>query len=778
MANVFDLSAKLTLDRGDFESGLGDAESALGKFGSAAGSFLGTTAKVTTAAITAGATAVGTMATMATKSYADYEQLVGGIETLYGDAAGTMMQFAEQAYKTTGQSANEFMDAAISTSAAMISSVEGDQAKAAELTNMAMVDMADNANKLGTDMEAIQNAYKGFSKQNFTMLDNLALGYAGTKEGMEKLLADAQAISGVEYDVESYADIVEAIHVIQEDMGIAGTTAKEANETISGSLASMKSAWENLVTGLADPNADIGALIGNMVDSASTFLDNLVPVVANALNGIGGAIEALAPVLEEQLPSILDELLPTLLSSATTLIEGFVNLLPTLLSNVLPTLLESALTLIESVATTLAEALPTIIDTLGTAITKAMPKIIKSLSTIAPQLLTSVMDSIRLLAVYLPRIIGELSKALGEQLPTLIPIAVNGMLDVIDALVSNLGEAEEGIRALLEGLGEGIIAAIPIITEYLPEIIDTLVTFFELSAPTLIQAGTQLLISLVTAISDATPTILEALPTLIDAMVELLITLIPQIVEAGVQLLSALADNADVIISNIALQLPTIIGGVVDGIIELLPLILTCGVDLLGALFDSTDDILETLATSISTVIDGVIEKIGEFLQDFIDIGKDLFKGIGDGFEKAKDYVEDKGSTLIKGFKALITGDFGIHSPSTVFRDDVGYWLGAGIGVGIEESTDFVLDKAKKLGEDTFDTLGDYSDMDLGASVELDKNVSYNASSTLNALVTDTIREVIEAMEFTVPVYVGNKRIEELVVNAVNTSDFKNGGHY
>ncbi|MCQ2399750.1 MAG: PblA, partial [Clostridia bacterium] len=218
-----------------------------------------TAGKVAAVAFTAAAAAVGALVKGALDSYAEYEQLVGGVDTLFKDSSKTVQEYANNAYKTAGMSANEYME------------------KASEYADRAITDMSDNANKMGTSIESIQNAYGGFAKGNFTMLDNLKLGYGGTKEEMQRLLTDATKLSGVEYDLNSYADVVDAIHVVQTELGITGTTAKEASTTIQGSIASMQGAWANLLTGLADENADIDGLIDNLITSVTTVIGNVLP---------------------------------------------------------------------------------------------------------------------------------------------------------------------------------------------------------------------------------------------------------------------------------------------------------------------------------------------------------------------------------------------------------------------------------------------------------------------------------------------------------------------
>lgn len=295
-----------------------NAERSQGRIGKAfdkIGSAAVKVGKTMAAGFAVASAAVGALAKEALEGYADYEQLVGGVETLFGAggqsleeyaatvgktvdevrdeyngmirAQQAVLQNADKAYKTAGMSANDYMETVTSFSAALIQSLNGNTEAAAEKANQAIVDMSDNANKMGSSMESIQNAYQGFAKQNYTMLDNLKLGYGGTKEEMARLLADAQAISGIEYDISSYADIVDAIHVIQEEMGIAGTTAKEASSTITGSVDSAKSAWANLITGIADEGANLPVLVNNFVDSVITAAGNIVPRLQIILEQIG-----------------------------------------------------------------------------------------------------------------------------------------------------------------------------------------------------------------------------------------------------------------------------------------------------------------------------------------------------------------------------------------------------------------------------------------------------------------------------------------------------------
>jgi len=225
---------------------------------------------------------------VAIKEFADYQQNLGGVETFFKDSTDIVTQYANEAYKTAGMSANQYMETITSFSAALLSSMGGNTRAAAEMANIAIVDMSDNANKFGTDIESVQSAYQGFAKQNYTMLDNLKLGFAGNKQGMEDLLAEAERLTGVKFDINNFADIVVAIHEVQKNMGIAGTTAEEASSTISGSIATLKASIENLALGFANADADVGELTKNTTESFKQVAENVIPVIEQILQSIPG----------------------------------------------------------------------------------------------------------------------------------------------------------------------------------------------------------------------------------------------------------------------------------------------------------------------------------------------------------------------------------------------------------------------------------------------------------------------------------------------------------
>lgn len=334
--DIFNLYAKLSLNTDDYEKGVekakGGASSLMDVF---SGTLLGNVVSDGLRTVANGITEIGkTAANMAVSigkasldSYADYEQLVGGVETLYKDSAATIEKYAQAAYKNVGLSANDYMDTATSFAASLVSSLSGDTEKAAEMSNTAISDMADNWNKMGSSVQSVQDAYRGFSKQNFTMLDNLKIGYGGTKTEMERLLADADTLNAkqgvyTKYSIDSFSDIVQAIHVVQTEMGITGTTAKEAATTIQGSTASMKSAWANLLTGIADPEQNFQSLMDEFVDSVITAGNNIIPrikeIVPTLIDGLSELVTQLAPYVS----GVIMELEPTIEEGLQALFGG------------------------------------------------------------------------------------------------------------------------------------------------------------------------------------------------------------------------------------------------------------------------------------------------------------------------------------------------------------------------------------------------------------------------------------------------------------------------
>lgn len=426
---IFKILGTIALSgQGKFNEDIDSASEKGKKLSSVIGKGLATAAKVGAAAVGAAATAVGALIKSSISDYAEYEQLVGGVETLFKDSSSTVMKYADNAYKTAGLSANQYMDTITSFSASLLQSLGNDTAAAAEYGNLAVTDMADNANKMGTNISSIQDAYQGFAKQNYTMLDNLKLGYGGTKSEMERLIADANALNAAqgeatEYSIESFADIVAAIHDVQSEMGITGTTALEASTTIQGSISSMKSAWTNFVTGLSDENADLGQLMNNLIDSAVTAGQNINTRLQILLPRLVAGLTQLANSLIPMLPGVVSSVLPGLLEGTTALINGLIGVLPQLISTITPIVAQQA---------------PTIIVTLTTALLSNLPLILQC----GIQLLLGLIQGI------------------AQSLPQLIPVAVEAAGQLVIGLLQSLPQILTAGGMLIQGLLEGLYNAL------------------------------------------------------------------------------------------------------------------------------------------------------------------------------------------------------------------------------------------------------------------------------------------------------------------------------
>ena len=498
MAKSRNIGATLSLKSGNFFANMKKAQnesnnlrstlnntskkiSELGDKAKVVGSAVGKLGKGLAIAGTAAATAVGTMVAKSVSSFADYEQLTGGVDTLFKDSSAAVQKYANDAYKTAGLSANSYMETVTNFSASLISSLGGDTNKAADYANSALVDMADNANKMGTNMTDIQNAYQGFAKQNYTMLDNLKLGYGGTQAEMKRLLGDAQKLTGQKYDISSFADITQAIHAIQTQMDITGTTAKEASTTISGSWGSLKAAFENTLVSLTTGGKMFDQSLDALVDSAKTFGQNVIPAITGALSGVGYLIDGLAPTIGEVIPPLINDLAPTLANSAASLISSLVNGLvqnASQFSNCLNNIVVVAVTGLSAVVPKLLIATSQIVGNLMQGLTNSMPQIISGAVTLIEGLVDGLVDNVPLLAMGAVQLVTSLANGLIENLPRIIDAGVNLITGIISASYSMMPQIIQGGMQLVVNLAVGLVRAIPQLIAALPQITGAIVKGF------------------------------------------------------------------------------------------------------------------------------------------------------------------------------------------------------------------------------------------------------------------------------------------------------------
>ena len=528
--NLFELFVKIGVDD--------QASNKLSDLSSKLGSGLKTAAKIGTAAVGAAAAGITALTTAAVNNYAEYEQLVGGVETLFKTSSDKVMGYAENAYKTAGLSANEYMETVTSFSASLLQSLDGDTAAAAEKSNLAITDMADNANKMGTSMESIQNAYQGFAKQNYTMLDNLKLGYGGTKEEMQRLLDKANEINAqqgiiTDYQIDSYADIVDAIHVVQNEMGITGTTAQEAGTTIQGSVESMKSAWENLLTGLADGNADIEQLVGNLVttivgdgtESNLGVLGNILPAVQTALNGASTLISEAFPEIVGIIPTIINENLPVLAQAAVGIIQSLVDGI----SQNRKMLFGTVLGVVTYLAETFIEMLPQIVE-------------------LGLELIVSLADGI------------------AESLPELIPTIVDVIIQIVDSLIDNVDMLVDSAIAIITALANGLINALPRLIEKAPEIIAKLVNALVTNAPKLLTSAMKIIVTLANGLITNIPNLIRAIPQIVAAIVKGFVSLMGQIKGIGKNIVSGVWQGIQGMVSWFTDKVKGFFSGIVNSV--------------------------------------------------------------------------------------------------------------------------------------------------------------------------------------------------------------------
>lgn len=634
--NLYELCVKIGADVTDVNKGIDETEKKTSGLGEKIKNGLAAVGKAAVVGVTAAATAIGTIGTKAIQAYADYEQLVGGVETLFGaggqsveeyaasvgksvdevkrayndliTAQEGVMEDAANAYKTAGMSANEYMETVTSFAAALSANLGGDTMAAAEYARVAVTDMADNANKMGSSMESIQNAYQGFAKQNYSMLDNLKLGYGGTAAEMYRLLSNAKEIDETFDAVFSldekghleanYSDIVQAIHIVQTEMGITGTTAKEAASTIQGSFGMVKAAWQNLVTGLADPDQNLGTLVGNFTDSIVVAGNNLIPRIQELLPRIVEAITTLMVTVSTQLPGILGSTLPSLIEGASNLVTGLMSALPEIL-------------------TVLGDIAPTAIGILVPAIVELLPEIIQ----------TGI------------DVVISLVQGITETLPELIPAATEAIIKIAETLTDpgNLGNLVDAALEIILALADGII--------------------------------------------DAVPRLLEVAPKLITNLITALIENFPKIIESGVKLVMSLVDGLIKSIPQLTAAVPKLIIGIVQGILDNLPQIIMSGPKIIMALIEGLISAIPDLVMSIPTIIKSIVDTFLNY--DWGSIGRNIVSGIKNGVLNTWNGLKSGVGTAVNGLVGGVESILGIASPSKVFAR-IGGYMAEGLGQGFD----------------------------------------------------------------------------------------------
>lgn len=558
----------------------------------------------------------------AINSYGEFEQLEGGVNKLFGDdASKTVMENAQKAFSTAGMNANQYMETVTSFSASLISGLNGDTAKAAQISDQAIRDMSDNANTFGTDIASIQNAYQGFAKGNYTMLDNLKLGYGGTKEEMLRLVKDAGVVedSVKSIDDVSFDQIIEAINVTQTRMGITGTTAKEASATIQGSTSAMKSAWQNMLTGMADENANFEQLatdfVGTLIteDGQGGVLGTIVPRIATVITGMSTAIQTMLPQLIQAVVPIIQENLPIIMEAVQGALQTILQVLP----EVIPII---------------ADLIPQIVSTL----VGLLPDIINAGIQILLGLIQGISDSIPQLIAMLPEIIAT----------------------IVDVLINNLPLIIDTGMKLLVGLIEGLTEAIPKLINYVPKIVETIVKVLIQNMPKIVDSAVKIMVALVNGLIQSLPKLVAMVPRIITTIVSTLIKNLPQIIQGGVKILASLISGLMQNIGNLATKAKEIGQTVIDKVMEFPSKMIEVGGNLVSGIWEGIIGSLDWIKSKISGWVGNVtgfikrlfgINSPSKLFRD--EIGTNLALGIGEGFsDEMKSVSQQMGDAIPKSF--------------------------------------------------------------------------------------------------------------------------------
>lgn len=513
-----------------------DESSKLEKHVSKIGELAPKIGKLAVKGVAAAGAAIGTITKFAVSSYSEYEQLVGGVETLFGAQGMTLKEYAENvgqtveqakgkynqliqaqtevmnnakvAYKTAGMSANDYMNTITSFAAALKQST-ANETEAAKVANMAVIDMADNANKMGTNMEDIQNAYQGFSKQNYTMLDNLKLGYGGTKSEMERLLQEAEKLTGVHYDINNLSDVYNAIHEIQKNLGITGTTAKEAATTIDGAMKMTKASWDNLLTGLADPKQAVGPLISEFTTSLGTLAKNVTPKIKEVFNALPNALIQITP----QLMNTIIDLAPSLILAAINLVAGLIGALPGILEPIF-----SELTDIFNKIPQFLKGNANIVDGFLKSIDSGKPSIAAKGIEMITSLINAIVNSLPIIIQIGAKIIDSLGSSISSNMPSFLSRFLDILIQLSQMILTNLPILVGVGMKLIFSLVQGLMSSLPTLISKVPTIIANLANAFSNSMQTIFVWGIKIIAEIIKGLVMAIPSLIANIPKIIYAI--------------------------------------------------------------------------------------------------------------------------------------------------------------------------------------------------------------------------------------------------------------------
>lgn len=682
------------------------------------------------AALGASLLAVGKSALSA---YSTYEQAVGGIDTLFKGASKQVQQSAAQAYKTAGVSANEYMTQITSFSASLISSLGGDTKKAATIGDQAMKDMSDNANKMGTDISSIQQTYQSIARGNYSMLDNLKLGYGGTKTEMERLLADAQKLTGQKYDISSFSDVIQAIHAVQTELGITGTTAKEAATTIEGSTASMKAAWSNWLTGLGTDNADMGALTDQLVSSIGAVMTNVLPrigqIVTAFLKSIPGMLSGLTTLLPEpfqkaiqSIGGVIDRFKPVIASLGAAFgALGFTSILGKLpivgkaftaaaggtgmFAKAIGVLTGPIGIVIAAIAGLIATS-PELSAAFGgqmSAVFEQLGQVFTSMQPVFQQLVDTIGSTIQQIMPVITQVVGALIPVVGQIIQALLPLIPTILTPLMSILTQLAPVFAQLVSAVLPPIAALVQALLPPLMQLISAVLPVIQALIAALMP-VIQSVIASLTPIITLIGEVVSTLAAALVPVIQALMPLVTTVLSAIagaIQALMPVIQWIVNQVaqfinGIIIPTVRAMLPVVssVIGAIAAVIRGVAKIVKGVVDVIAGIFSGD---WTRVWNGMKGIVKGAIDAIGGFLGGMADIGRNLVEGLWNGISSLGSWIWSKISGFCSGIVDKIKGFFGIHSPSRLFRDEIGKMLGKGLAVGIDASVSDVSKSAANL---------------------------------------------------------------------------------
>ena len=709
--DLFDVAAKISLDTKGYEQGLNDASAKTSSFAEKLGNGLKTAAKIGAAAITAAATAATALGTAAIKSYAEYEQLVGGAKLMFGEAYDFIAQKAQNAFATVQMSQNDYLQQVNGFATGLKTALKGNEKAAAELADRIITAEADVVAATGASQEAVQNAFNGIMKSNYTMLDNLQIGIKPTKEGFQEVIDKVNewnAANGraTNYQIDNLADAQSALVDYIEMVGMAGYANREAADTIQGSMAAAKAAWSNLLTGLADDEADLESLIDNVVATVKQAGKKIMERVEPVLDGIGKLIDTLLPQIVERIPGLINKYLPKIIESGAKIITSLV-------SGILgdsENLISTAQTAIRLIVDTIIKSLPELARAGGNIVTELivglsdmLPELVDAAFEMIQQLLETLTDTSNLSLILdaVLTVITSVANKMIEALPTIIEAVMQIIASLVDFLTGDaLSSMIEAGITLLTSLVGALPEIITRIVAALPQIIDGILNAITENLPLIIQGGIQLFTSLVGALPEIIATIVDVIPQIIGGIVRAIFENLPTLVQGGIDMFVALIEELPTIIEMISVAIPQIIEGVVTAITDNLDVIILAGVQLFVALIENLPQIIIAIVSAVPEIIDGIVEAFNSLIGSIVNVGESLIKGIWEGIKNAGTWLWEHVSGFFTDLLDDIKGLFGIHSPSTVFAGFgkfMAQGLGEGFGAGMEKATNSMLNDLKSM---------------------------------------------------------------------------------